>query len=1450
MKSYPVLLLFPLFLFVFVAEPVDIVNGKSYCFFGSFTFQNLSRECYAVEGLYTWKSCCCDLLGESWGPRCENCPHVTSDEFTSLCKTNINGHIVINHLLPSILSAAPPVPDILLNDCSIDVPGTSSMATNSQAQAAFKTCCCENGSERVRWQSKYFSCPAYGLDTYHFLCGSPIDVEVIEDSIVSIQSDSSQVVVIGPCFKSVRQVKADYWACSEAMPGEFSHTECCCQQDARAWGDECQSCEIYSQGRYSAMCAGRLQNPTYEEKPVAQKLAESSSNISPDETEGSSTLETSTAALDFIRDYYKVDILQVEGECYINQKSNSTGLFCFDAIPTNMTLADCCCLIGQGWGSPCQKCPDTNSRLFSELCMAAQGFGAAHRDVPTENRYPIPPFMSSESASSLSVMQPPVVLAPETESLSTLVGFDLCYELVYFNNDTAVCGLVMTYLLTYTECCCDYPGIGRGWGQDCLQCPLTNTNEFDDMCGFSVSFDHSTYISFRPEIPIPDENSNLFGCYGSMMVKNTSYDAKTQCTNNMLAARSSELDCCCLLIGESWGVDCIMCPHIGTDDFALLCDEDYREAVEQVPIEVPLYERCYASYNDSKGGHCEGILHFEITWQQCCCMAYGKAWGGSCFPCPPIGTESYKSMCNVPLISIDYDPSDLCRRDNCSPGHCEVLNGNTEVCFCPIGYKQAKSRKGLVCQDVDECMLQQGLCEPGACFNTLGSYYCFCPDGFAHFQGEEHCRDLNECASIGDQCNPGYCVNLEGSFECRCPIGFYYNMDQVMCDDFNECSVNVMLCYPGICLNTDGSFKCVCPYNYEYDIRRQLCIPKSKFTSIAIMIPSIPERQHAPEPADKTKSQPDKAIGKVSALSKGVTTDGNCNEIDLMPNLADICKPSVRVNVTLEFIVKHNVTNNNEELWLRKLMELHFKTEINVMVVKEIEGKPHDLTHPWEVKKFSAFVSEMCTQLHVVHTNFETIVDHIRNNSKTQVYFSLTVIRASFSEYVDETGLEMNCDVSKHNYSETYFIESGYSSFIYISANNILYVPSQVQFEKVHRFSESGNSCQETSLYVCSNEENLEHCPPLILNSTISLNATRSTSTDNENGDTSANQSMLHPRGRPDVCSSLKRDNNVKYMPPSFFPKYSDHMQVTISCIGILLSLVALTITFTVRCLFRSLRTLLGKILMNLIGALFIGQLGVLLQGQGVTYPPLCTTIAAIMHYVWLAAFFWMNAMAMDFFFTFGSKVKLRKRHSKRKILQAYMFYGWGAPLPIIILCLVIHFGRFHNLRFRYGSEFACWIYDEKSTLLAFGLPLMIILFFNILLFICAVIGLRLTKVNKVGDVNNSRLKRFKTDLLVYVKMSTLMGFTWIFGFISAFTELEIFRYIFIILNSLQGVFIFMAFTCNKHVRKEVKRCLNRGLQNAGRDQRKSSAGKFNSSEATRQSEEPVKGTLSKLTHL
>ena len=49
-------------------------------------------------------------------------------------------------------------------------------------------------------------------------------------------------------------------------------------------------------------------------------------------------------------------------------------------------------------------------------------------------------------------------------------------------------------------------------------------------------------------------------------------------------------------------------------------------------------------------------------------------------------------------------------------------------------------------------------------------------------------------------------------------------------------------------------------------------------------------------------------------------------------------------------------------------------------------------------------------------------------------------------------------------------------------------------------------------------------------------------------------------------------------------------------------------------------------------------------------------------------------------------------------------------------------------------------------------------------------------------------------------QVAFLMGFTWVFAFIAYYTNVAILWYVFIILNSSQGLYIFLAFTCTPQV--------------------------------------------------
>jgi hypothetical protein len=259
-----------------------------------------------------------------------------------------------------------------------------------------------------------------------------------------------------------------------------------------------------------------------------------------------------------------------------------------------------------------------------------------------------------------------------------------------------------------------------------------------------------------------------------------------------------------------------------------------------------------------------------------------------------------------------------------------------------------------------------------------------------------------------------------------------------------------------------------------------------------------------------------------------------------------------------------------------------------------------------------------------------------------------------------------------------------------------------------------------------------------------------------------------------------------------------DYVQSVLSLVGVILSLIALSAHFLVYMTFQPLRNTPGKNIMSLVATLFFAQLAFVVAPYGSQLRTCCEVIAILMHYCFLSSFFWMNVMAFDIWSTF---TKDGTRDDNNKQFAYYSLYAWLGPAALVALALVIDVAvPGTHYRPMYGVNL-CWINSRPGLLIFFGVPLFLLLIVNSIFFVLTV-----TAIHQVCEASKmATQKTQKRRFVLYVKLALIMGLTWIFGFLASLTDVKEIWYVFTILNSLQGVFIFFGFVFTRKVYRLVK---------------------------------------------
>ena len=247
----------------------------------------------------------------------------------------------------------------------------------------------------------------------------------------------------------------------------------------------------------------------------------------------------------------------------------------------------------------------------------------------------------------------------------------------------------------------------------------------------------------------------------------------------------------------------------------------------------------------------------------------------------------------------------------------------------------------------------------------------------------------------------------------------------------------------------------------------------------------------------------------------------------------------------------------------------------------------------------------------------------------------------------------------------------------------------------------------------------------------------------------------------------------------------------TITIIGNAISVFALLLTFFSLCFFSSLNGTFRILLINLTISLFIAQTTFMFQDIFISYQILCLCIAIFHHYAWLSYFFLMNAIAFEValkFRSFNSLIKGRCNLVHKEKLACLLVYGWVTPLFLVITGVVLDNVESSQFSPQYGKGSACWMNNPMGVLAFFVIPFSCIVCLNTCLLVFAII--RIKRISTHGAVLSQEQSYFHTN----VKLSVLMGVSWMIGLVASYTEIDAIWYVFIVLNTLQGAVLFFTF--------------------------------------------------------
>ncbi|XP_070229909.1 adhesion G protein-coupled receptor E1 isoform X14 [Bos mutus] len=739
---------------------------------------------------------------------------------------------------------------------------------------------------------------------------------------------------------------------------------------------------------------------------------------------------------------------------------------------------------------------------------------------------------------------------------------------------------------------------------------------------------------------------------------------------------------------------------------------------------------------------------------------------------------------------------DECANPRSCPEHSTCHNSlGSYSCVCNPGFQSRSGRKSFqglkeMCEDVDECANPRSCPEHSTCHNSLGSYSCVCNPGFQsrsgkNFQGPgETCEDVDECSRNSTLCGPSsVCTNIPGKYSCSCLPGFFSpgvwspeKPEAFKCADIDECLQDPSRCGPNsVCTNTLGSYSCGCIVGFHPNPEGSwehgnFSCQRIPFKCKDDVIPSNMQVQlcHAGAPVEP------KYVSFCALMNATLSIlDNVCENKTTVVSLKSTAK---RLDSVIEKTSKwSNFTKEETSTLATVLLESVESTTLAAFLKPSANVSQTIQTKHLDIE--SKVIDKECTKenetfkLKAKGDEMKIWCSTIKESESTGINGVAFVSFSGMESILDERFLK---DLQ----------------IPWASSKKKLKINSRVVGGII-----TGGKKDGFSKPVIYTLENIK--PKQDFESAICV----SWKPDVEGGRwTPSGCVLLEASKTHTVCGCNQMVNLAVIMASGEVTM--EFTLYLISHVGTIISLVCLAMAIITFLLCRTLRNQNTYIHLHLCICLFLAKM-LFLTGVDKTDNQMgCALIAGFLHYLFLACFFWMLVEAVMLFLMVRN-LKVVNYFSSRNIKMLYLCaFGYGLPGLVVAVSAGLQPQG-------YGMYNRCWLNTETGFIWSFLGPVCTIIVVNsiLLTWTLCILRQKLSSVNaEVSTLKDTRLLTFKAFAQIFI-----LGCSWVLGIFQIGPMANIMAYLFTIINSLQGAFIFLIHcVLSRQVREEYRRCTTR----------------------------------------